>query len=115
MCEGWFLGEYYDQEEFRRFSSSSFVDAGRSILENVAVNRTAYVLLNSSCSDINDGREISSRIDSYSVSGLDVSLASELTVVGNRSEGALILMVRKWGYDENKIQSSVKASCNNER
>lgn len=96
VVEGWFASQIYDQDSFIEAKISEKVQT--IIAENCAINRTAYLVFKDS-----EGRELDKPmvIGKSTVDPLiRFSYSNALTLmVGNKTEGALIFMIRKWGFD----------------
>ena len=75
VVEGWFGDVIYDQEEF----ASKFLpdQVKRIVVEQVSMNRTAYLVYKDQ-----DGKVL-----------------DRPSIIGNKTEGALIMMIKSWGFD----------------
>ncbi len=83
VVEGWFGDVSYDQDAF---GDAKVSDAPKRIIsENLAMNRTAYVIW----------------------ADREGTLLERPTIVGNRTEGALMLMAKVWGCDSELIKSTL--------
>jgi len=81
VVEGFFGGTYYDQNSFQNMVLS---DTVRTLLsENISINRVAYLLYTDS-----EGKVL-----------------FRPSVIGSKTEGALLLLVRAWGLDGDVIKS----------
>ncbi len=83
VVEGWFGNNIYNQDEFMNPSMSQEV---RTIIsEQVAVNRTAYLVYKDQ-----DGKVLERPM-----------------IIGNKTEGALILMIKNWGLDYEELHNTL--------
>jgi magnesium-transporting ATPase (P-type) len=83
VVEGWFGNVIYNQDEFMNPNMSQEV---RTIIaEQVAVNRTAYLVYKDQ-----DGKVLDRPM-----------------IIGNKTEGALILMIKQWGMDYEELNKSI--------
>lgn len=80
IVEGWFADIKYDEDEFVKNGMSDGVK--QMIAEHISVNRTAYLIFKDP-----EGNEL-----------------ERPTIIGNKTEGALIMMVRNWGFDYQAVQ-----------
>ena len=87
VVEGWFGGTVLTEENFIGESNEVTLkaDLTQYLVEQIAINRTAYLIFNNP-----DG------------SKLDVPV-----IVGNKTEGALINMIRRWGFDHEAIKKNL--------
>jgi len=83
VVEGWFADKVYAQDGFSKASLPEHVQS--LIGDHVSVNRTAYLIYKSE-----EGKEL-----------------DRPNIVGNKTEGALILMIRNWGLDYEKIKKKI--------
>jgi len=83
VVEGLFGDTVYNQEEFARGTMSENVR--RVIVDHVSINRNAYLVYKDK-----DGKT------------LDRPL-----IIGNKTEGALILMIKQWGFDYEQVRSEI--------
>ncbi len=81
VVEGWFADTTFDQDNFAQQKLSAPVMT--RITEQVSLNRTAYLVHKDS-----EGKS------------LDKPL-----IIGNKTEGALILMINGWGFDHEDIKT----------
>jgi len=81
VVEGWFGDRIYDQDEFRKGDLSENVKT--VIAHNVCLNRTAYLITRSETGE----------------------LLFKPQVIGNKTEGALIMMVQNWGFQYEDVKS----------
>ena len=80
---GWFADVFYNEDQFR---SISLKDEVRSIVvNNMCVNRVAYLMEKDQ-----EGKPL-----------------SRPAVIGNKTEGALLLLVRSWGFDCEAIKKEL--------
>lgn len=80
VVEGWFSDNKVNQSEFPRIALSETV---RNIIaEHISTNRSAYLVYKDA-----EGND------------LDRPL-----IIGNKTEGALILMIQSWGYDYEQVK-----------
>ena len=83
VVEGWFCGKKYDQDSFQTMQLPQVMKD--MIAHHVAINRTAYLIY------VDKAGKTLFRPD----------------VIGNKTEGALILMCRQWGYDYDEVKSKL--------
>jgi calcium-translocating P-type ATPase len=83
VVEGLFGDTVYNQDEFARGTMSENVR--KVIVEHVSINRNAYLVYKDK-----DGKS------------LDRPL-----IIGNKTEGALILMIKQWGFDYEQVRSEI--------
>eukprot|EP00607_Mallomonas_marina_P005034 CAMPEP_0182425506 /NCGR_PEP_ID=MMETSP1167-20130531/11946_1 /TAXON_ID=2988 /ORGANISM="Mallomonas Sp, Strain CCMP3275" /LENGTH=876 /DNA_ID=CAMNT_0024606297 /DNA_START=194 /DNA_END=2821 /DNA_ORIENTATION=+ len=83
VVEGWIANRKYPQKDFLNCSASESVKL--IIAENVCVNRVAYLVHRDS-----EGK-----------------LLPRPNIIGNKTEGALIIMASAWGYDYETLKSTV--------
>jgi calcium-translocating P-type ATPase len=83
VVEGWFGGKKYDQDAFQSMQLTQTVKD--FIGHHVAINRTAYLIY------VDKAGKTLFRPD----------------VIGNKTEGALILMCRGWGYDYDDLKNKL--------
>ena len=83
VVEGWFAGKQVDQDGFKSLSPSAAVK--EMLGHHVAINRTAYLIL----------------VDKQS------RPLHRPDVIGNKTEGALIIMCRDWGYDYDEVKGRI--------
>lgn len=83
VVEGWFADLIVNQDEFGKISLNETVK--NTISEHVSVNRTAYLVYKDP-----EGKP------------LDRPL-----IIGNKTEGALILMIKGWGLDYETVRKNV--------
>jgi len=83
VVEGFFGDTVYNQDEFARGTMSENVR--KLIVEHVSINRNAYLVYKDK-----DGKS------------LDRPL-----IIGNKTEGALILMIKQWGFDYEQVRSEI--------
>lgn len=82
VVEGWFGNAIYNQDEFERAGAVLPEGVRKIIAEQVAINRSAYLVHKDQ-----DGRTLDRPI-----------------IVGNKTEGALIMMIRGWGLDYEAVK-----------
>ena len=75
VVAGWFCGKYFSEEEFGRIADELSADSKVCISDNTSMNRTALL----------------------------VEGAGGTKAQGNKTEGALMIMARGWGFDYEKI------------
>mmetsp|Transcript_89230 Transcript_89230/g.174617 ORF Transcript_89230/g.174617 Transcript_89230/m.174617 type:complete len:1113 (+) Transcript_89230:110-3448(+) len=81
VVEGYFGDVSYDQE---RFASNKIPEAvKRVITEQCSINRTAYLVFKDQ-----EGRTL-----------------DRPAIIGNKTEGALIMMVKSWGFDHEEVKN----------
>lgn len=80
VVEGWFADTVFDQENFSRQKLSQPVM--KRITEQVSINRTAYLVHKDA-----EGKELDRPM-----------------IIGNKTEGALILMINSWGFNHEEIK-----------
>jgi calcium-translocating P-type ATPase len=84
VVEGWFGDENISQEQFA--SKGAVSDKVRKVIaEQVAVNRTAYLI-------------------QHDPNG---KLMDRPIVIGNKTEGALIHMIKNWGFDYEEVKGNI--------
>lgn len=83
VVEGFFGDTVYDQDEFARGAMNE--DVRRVIVEQVSLNRNAYLVYKDK-----DGNPLNRPL-----------------IIGNKTEGALMLMIQKWGFDYEKVHSEL--------
>jgi magnesium-transporting ATPase (P-type) len=84
VVEGWFGDENISQEQFA--SKGTVSDKVRKVIaEQVAVNRTAYLI-------------------QHDPNG---KLMDRPIVIGNKTEGALIHMIKNWGFDYEEVKGNI--------
>lgn len=83
VVEGLFGDTIYNQDEFARGTMSENVR--RIIVDHVSINRNAYLVWKDK-----DGKS------------LDRPL-----IVGNKTEGALILMIKQWGFEYETVRNEI--------
>jgi magnesium-transporting ATPase (P-type) len=82
VVEGYFGDVSYDQEEF---STTQMPEPVKQIIaEQCAINRTAYLVYKD-----HEGRTL-----------------DRPAIIGNKTEGALILMIKSWGYDHEEMKNT---------
>lgn len=82
VVEGWFGDCRYTQESFPKAQIPETVL--RTIVEQVCINRTAYLIMKDP-----EGKTL-----------------DRPQVIGNKTEGALIMMVKSWGFDYEAVKFS---------
>lgn len=82
VVEGWFADSIVNQEEFPKLSLTDNVKS--LIVEQVAINRSAYLIHKDA-----DGR-----------------LLDRPQIIGNKTEGALVMMIRSWGFDYEQVKET---------
>ena len=75
VVEGWFANKIVDQESFKNLDISKV--AKMFIVEQSCINRLAYLIYKDQ-----EGNTL-----------------NRPSIIGNKTEGALILMVASWGFD----------------
>ncbi|RYG67310.1 HAD family hydrolase, partial [archaeon] len=83
VVEGWVADTIYNQDQFTKNTVPDKVK--RLVAEQVSVNRSAYLVHRDA-----EGRELDRPI-----------------IVGNKTEGALILMVQAWGHDYETVKKEI--------
>jgi Ca2+-transporting ATPase len=81
VVEGWFANNISNQDNFAQLSLSEL--AKSFITEQVAINRTAYLIYKDQ-----EGKTLERPM-----------------IIGNKTEGALILMIKSWGFDYEEVRS----------
>eukprot|EP01040_Poterioochromonas_malhamensis_P007392 gene7392-7974_t len=79
VVEGWFANTIFNQDEFQRASLMESVK--RMIAEHVSCNRSAYLV----------------RVDQ------EGHKLERPTIIGNKTEGALIMMIQNWGFTYEEV------------
>eukprot|EP01039_Chlorochromonas_danica_P002835 gene2837-3095_t len=82
VVEGWFADNIVNQEEFPKVTLTDNVKS--LIAEQVAINRSAYLIHKDA-----DGR-----------------LLDRPQIIGNKTEGALVMMIRSWGFDYEQVKET---------
>jgi Ca2+-transporting ATPase len=82
VVEGYFGDVSYDQEEF--ISNPIPESVKRVIVEQCAINRTAYLVHKDQ-----EGRTL-----------------ERPAIIGNKTEGALIMMIKSWGFDHEEMKTN---------
>eukprot|EP01041_Mallomonas_annulata_P004761 gene4761-9467_t len=94
VVEGWFADKTYTEAEFtsttNTMSSQLSPAVKELIVQNVSVNRVAYLMYKDA-----EGKEL-----------------YRPNVIGNKTEGALLCMVRSWGIDFENVKSTVYNEIN---
>jgi len=80
VVEGWFANVVYDQDQFTEGRMPDNIK--QLIAEQVSINRTAYLVYK-------DG---------------DGETLHRPMIIGNKTEGALILMIKNWGFDYEDVR-----------
>ncbi len=83
VVEGWFADVIYNQEDFQRAGMSEPVK--KLLAEHISVNRTAYLVYKDQ-----EGKPL-----------------ERPQIIGNKTEGALILMIKSWGHDYEEIRDKI--------
>eukprot|EP01038_Epipyxis_sp_PR26KG_P009748 gene9748-13115_t len=83
VVEGWFANVKYSQEQFVPTAVSDFVK--RILAEHISVNRSAYLIYVDS-----EGKPL-----------------DKPSIIGNKTEGAMIMMIRSWGFDYEEVKKAV--------
>ena len=87
VVEGWYADTLFNADDFKDVAALLPANVKEVVSDHVAVNRTAYLVKNEKFKE-----------------GTDVS---PFTVVGNKTEGALIFMVQKWGVDHEHLKNTL--------
>jgi len=82
VVEGFFGDVVYDQEEFISKQIPDVVK--RVIVEQCSINRTAYLVYKDA-----EGR-----------------MLDRPAIIGNKTEGALIMMIKSWGFDHEELKNN---------
>jgi magnesium-transporting ATPase (P-type) len=83
VVEGWFADVIYNQEEFKKAGMSEPVK--KLLAEQISVNRTAYLVYKDQ-----EGKPL-----------------DRPQIIGNKTEGALILMIKSWGHDYEQVREKI--------
>lgn len=83
VVEGWFGDAEYDQDSFKPDAMPKAVK--QLVAEHVCVNRQAYLVYKDA-----EGRALHAP-----------------QIIGNKTEGALILMIKSWGYDDEELKKKM--------
>ncbi len=83
VVEGWFANSIFNQDEFQRASIMESVK--KLIVEHVSCNRSAYLV----------------RVDQ------EGKALEKPIIIGNKTEGALIMMIQSWGFAYDEVFDSV--------
>jgi magnesium-transporting ATPase (P-type) len=78
VVEGWFAGKEIYDDRFNEESKALNEGLKQLLAEQIAINRTAYLIFNEGVEPI---------------------------IVGNKTEGALINMIRGWGFDYEEVRN----------
>lgn len=83
VVEAWLANKKYNEVEFERCNAESSVK--EIVAENCCLNRTAYLIYVDS-----NGRQL-----------------TRPNVIGNKTEGALIIMAKEWGFDYENVRQQM--------
>ena len=83
VVECWFANTHYKDDDFKTMSLHEPIQS--ILIDHICVNRLAYLIYNNS-----DGKPL-----------------PRPAIIGNKTEGALLLMVRSWGVDFEQVKSSL--------
>jgi Ca2+-transporting ATPase len=83
VVAGWFAGEMVDEDQFERGEIPDEIK--RSIAEHSCLNRTAYLVYKDQ-----DGKPL-----------------DRPNIIGNKTEGALILMSKSWNYEYEEVMAKM--------
>jgi Ca2+-transporting ATPase len=83
VVEGWFANAVYNQDEFQRISLTDSVK--KIIVDHCATNRSAYLV----------------RVDQ------EGKTLDRPTIIGNKTEGALIMMIQNWGHVYEEVAGAI--------
>lgn len=93
VVAGWFANKIYDEESFSRSRDELHEKARKVIAENACINRVAYIM------DVDkDGRPL-----------------HQPNIIGNKTEGALMLMSRTWGVKEETLRRELYHDAKGDR
>jgi Ca2+ transporting ATPase len=85
VVEGWFAEKELYEDDFTEESSKLDPILKTLLSEQISLNRTAYLVFNDS-----EGRPL-----------------PEPSIIGNKTEGALINMIRAWGLDYEQVKKDI--------
>ena len=99
VVEGWFGDNEISDEQFDKDSMALDDDLKNIIAEQCSINRTAYLIFTDAKAE--EQTENANETDAATKS----VAAPVATVIGNKTEGALINMIRAWGYDYDDMKA----------
>jgi magnesium-transporting ATPase (P-type) len=99
VVEGWFGDNEISDEQFDKDSMALDDDLKNIIAEQCSINRTAYLIFTDAKAE--EQTENANETDAATKS----VAAPVATVIGNKTEGALINMIRAWGYDYDEMKA----------
>jgi magnesium-transporting ATPase (P-type) len=83
VVEGYFAGAKYSQSDFNTLAESQLPQSCKDVIaENACINRIAYLVYKDA-----NGKEL-----------------EKPNVIGSKTEGALMMMCRGWGYDDEGVK-----------
>ena len=82
VVTGWYSGKFYSEEDFEKVGSELPGGAKMAIADQACINRTAYLVYNDS-----DGNPLPGP-----------------KIIGNKTEGALIIMAKSWGVEYEAVE-----------
>ena len=82
VVTGWYSGKFYSEEDFEKVGSELPGGAKMAITDQACINRTAYLVYNDS----------------------DGSPLPGPKIIGNKTEGALIIMAKSWGVEYEAVE-----------
>jgi magnesium-transporting ATPase (P-type) len=99
VVEGWFGDNEISDEQFDKDTMALDDDLKNIIAEQCSINRTAYLIFTDAKAE--EQTEPANETDAATKS----VAAPVATVIGNKTEGALINMIRAWGYDYDEMKA----------
>ena len=99
VVEGWFGDTEISDENFDNDSMALDEDLKNVIAEQCSLNRTAYLIFTDAKAD-----DTPADNDNENDMGIKTTALPIATVIGNKTEGALINMIRAWGYDYDQVK-----------
>ena len=79
VVAGWFAGQFYNQDEFSNCKDKTSDTVKEIISENTSINRTALLVI--------------------------PPTGGGLKAIGNKTEGALMMMALDWGYEYERVRN----------
>ena len=101
VVEGWFGDTEISDENFDNDTMALDEDLKNVIAEQCSLNRTAYLIFTDAKGD---DTAAPAENDNDNDMGVKTTALPVATVIGNKTEGALINMIRAWGYDYDQVK-----------
>lgn len=101
VVEGWFGDTDISDENFDNDTMALDEDLKNVIAEQCSLNRTAYLIFTDAKADDTAAPAVN---DIENDMGVKTTALPVATVIGNKTEGALINMIRAWGYDYDQVK-----------